>query len=117
MARIANNAAPGTLFKEPPPARDKKYLAVIRTLPCLVCFTTPAGTAAHIRMASGKNTLARKPSDFRTTSACHKCHMKQHTRGEADYWQCLGIDPIEIARKLHEAYPDAELMAAIVRQR
>lgn len=117
MARIANNAAPGTLFKEPPPARDKKYLAVIRTLPCLVCLREPCGEAAHVRMSTGRNTLARKPSDFRTVSLCHRDHMQQHEEGERQYWERQGIDPVEIARKLREAYPDAELMAAIVRQR
>lgn len=116
MAKIANNAPPGTLFKEPPPARDKKYLAVIRTLPCLVCLREPCGEAAHVRMAGGAG-MGRKVSDRRTVSLCHRDHMQQHEEGERQYWERQGVDPIEIARKLREAYPDAELMAAIIRQR
>lgn len=114
MARLKNNAPPGSLFKAPPPARDKKYLAAIRQLPCLFpgCGVAPCGTSAHVRQST--YTLARKPSDYRTLPLCHRHHMEQHTEGEQAWWDRHGIDPIAVADRLKAAYPDIEQMTAIV---
>lgn len=112
MARLSNNAPVGSLMKADPPARDKKYLAAIRRLPCLICGTVPCREAAHVRMSF--NTFGRKPSDYRTIPMCHRHHMQQHERGERDYWNFVGLDPLPIVEELNRAYPDEETMAAII---
>lgn len=112
-SRIANTAIPGSLLKQPGPLRDKKYLAAIRKLPCLVCRLTPCGEAAHVRMLSGAG-MGRKPGDRRTLPACHTCHMYQHSIGEVPFWAEMQIDPIAVIVELVEAYPNQELMAAVI---
>lgn len=113
MARLVNNAPPGSLFKGPAPARDRKYLVTIRSLPCLICCVTPCREAAHVRMSSQAG-MGRKPSDHRAVPLCHRHHMEQHEEGERQFWDRIGIDPLSVSDELNRAYPDRDLMTTIV---
>lgn len=53
------------------PARNPKYLAWIRTLPCLVCERTPCH-AAHTGSDGG---TAQKPSDYSAVPLCADHHV------------------------------------------
>jgi len=54
--------------------RDSKYLAHVRTLPCLGCGRTEQVQAAHVGgLAAGKG-WSRKVSDFRALPLCLDCH-------------------------------------------
>jgi hypothetical protein len=110
-SRIDNRAAPGELLKRPT-VRDKKYLAAIRTLPCLACRRSPCD-AAHVRIGSLAG-IGKKPSDRKTTPLCHAHHMQQHSIGERTFWAELKLDPEEIIAGLNEAYPDIEKMRAFL---
>lgn len=46
---------------------------------------------------------------------CHTHHMQQHEMGESFYWHNhVGLDPMPVIEALNEAYPNRELMAAII---
>ena len=63
------------------PTRDARYLAWIRTLPCLVCGATRGIEASH----TGPRGLGQKSPD---TSAIPLCH--QHHRTGSDSYHRLG---------------------------
>lgn len=62
------------------PARDKKYLAFIRSLPCLVC-QRPGPSDPHHEQEKGHGTMAGKCSDYRTVPLCHTHHRERHDKG------------------------------------
>lgn len=84
--------------------RSEKHLAFIRELPSLVRGTGPV-EAAHVRYGElryGKDItgMAQKPGDNWTVPLAHDVHMAQHARGERDWWEAQGIDPILVAALL-----------------
>ena len=130
-ARIANDAAPGSLLKGPrlekPHKRmrservhDDKHLASIRKLPCLCCGMEPCGEAAHVRMSSaahGKpNTGTRKADDKWTLPLCHECHMRQHSEGELTFWYRVGVSAVHLCVELFKRTGDIDAMRSVVMQ-
>lgn len=72
------------------PARSKKYLAFLRTMPCAVCGVRKGVEAAHGPVAG----MGMKGSDFDAVPLCPGCHrtgrMAQHVIGWerfAEYWE------------------------------
>lgn len=128
--RIAPPAAPGSLFKQPAPARKKKlqmgrqvrerdteHLEAVRACPCISCGLDNRCEAAHIRISRGRDTgggTALKPSDNLVTPLCVGCHREQHAGSEVQFWEAIGIDPFLVAAKLYAVSPNVELMRAIV---
>lgn len=53
------------------PARDWRYRAWIRSLPCAVCSIEPAGEAAHTGRDGG---MRQKASDYSCIPLCPDCH-------------------------------------------
>jgi hypothetical protein len=79
--------------------RNREHLRAIVKQPCLVCGLKPSDPH-HLRYAQPK-ALGRKVSDEFTVPLCHKHHDELHRAGdERAWWQAVGIDPIEVARKL-----------------
>ena len=123
-ADLPQPAAPERQRGEPPrpPSGDADYLSLIRQLPCLSCGMEPS-EAAHVRFASaafGKACgLQKKPDDKWALPLCADCHRlaktAQHNRGERDFWEALGIDPLPVCVALHAAREDVARMDAIVR--
>jgi len=54
------------------PARSPKYLAWIRTFPCLLCRRLRGVEAAH----SGPHGIGQKASDFSALPLCSDCHRE-----------------------------------------
>lgn len=67
-----------------PKFRSPKHLRFIRSLPCLICFSS-ASEAAHIRMFTDGG-ASLKPSDNYTVPLCHRDHLRQHNVGELTFW-------------------------------
>lgn len=83
------------------PLRDKKRLAYIRTLPCIVCGAPPPSEATHLRIGHVAGT-AFKPPDLLTVPQCRRCHDEEGRIGPPLAWrQRLGRDPILAARAMH----------------
>lgn len=93
--------------------RDPGYLAFLRRQPCAV---GPIGCdgpteAAHIRFGlpgEPPTGLQRKPSDRRAAPLCAGHHRTgpdaQHAFGERAWWASRGIDPHQLAERLHAEY-------------
>lgn len=77
------------------PARNYKYRAWIRTLPCLACGQQPS-EAAHTGTDGG---MRQKPSDFTCVPLCSTCH----TQGEWAYHR-IGRKAFEEAYRV--SFPD-----------
>lgn len=112
MARIGNDAPVGSLLERKPPARSPKYLAAIRGLPCLIC-RAPRSEAAHVSFGHHRG-MGQKASDYRAAPLCHSHHMEQHNGGERDFWHSYGIDIEKVIRELVSAFPDTQVMHAVV---
>ncbi len=121
LKRITVAAPRGRGLAEPSEGGDPGYLEGVRTLPCLKCGTDPS-EAAHIRFASaafGKASgLGRKPPDKFAVPLCADCHrlskQAQHTMGERQFWDGLGINPLIVAEQLYAQRHDLVAMRAIV---
>jgi hypothetical protein len=83
------------------PVKESKYLAFIRTLPCVVTGTTPV-EAAHVSYAAAEwGALGRgkgqKASDRWALPLCPDKHREQHKGAEREFWLKHGIDPHRLA--------------------
>jgi len=83
------------------PVKSSKYLAFIRTLPCVVTGTTPV-EAAHVSYAAPEwgamgRGKGQKVSDRFAVPLCPAEHRKQHSMNEKAYWAQVGINPHQVA--------------------
>ena len=82
------------------PARDRKYMAWIRTLPCAHCDTTYGIEAAHTGSDGG---MRLKASDYSCVPLCNDCHqaapISYHRNRTA-----MGIDFPALVRRLNDVY-------------
>ena len=127
--RLTPPAPIGSMLKSPSAERtaprkdasDAAYLARVRLCPCLRCGMDPC-EAAHVRFASaafGKASgLQTKPEDRWALSLCASCHRlardAQHNRGEQEFWDSLGINPLATCVKLYAQRHDLVAMRAVV---
>lgn len=108
------------LRQRTPRQEDRAHLAFIRTRPCCIKHCNRQAEAAHIRMAClalGKEYTGKseKPDDKWTVPLCPYHHRigvaSQHSMGEADFWQMVGINPFPIAIELFRLSGGAERAA------
>ena len=100
--------------------RNPDYRALITQLPCLRCGMEPS-ECAHVRFASaafGKASgLQKKPDDRFCVSLCAGCHRldhdAQHNRGEREFWDTIGINPLLVAAHLYAQRGDLVAMRAV----
>jgi hypothetical protein len=120
MPRMSPVTPPGSLFKLPPPLRDKRHLEAIRACPCLFCARQ--AEPAHIRFSmfgeKPPTGLGTKPGDNWTVPLCPDHHRSganaQHKSGERGWWERMGVDPLKVAKALYAVSPDVEKMRKIV---
>ena len=106
----------GKTIRKPPqqattsrgPARDWKYRAWIRSLPCAACGIEPAGEAAHTGSDGG---MKQKASDFSCIPLCRNCH----TMGPYAYHR-IGRKEFELRHKVDIAILVDTLTACWKRQ-
>lgn len=84
-----------------PPARNWKYKAWIRSLPCAVCGSSPS-EAAHTGSDGG---MRQKSSDYSCIPLCSDCHTQSpqayHRIGRAEFEFAHNLDIAELVRRLH----------------
>lgn len=92
--------------------RDKKHLAFIADLPCVICWQVPV-ECAHVRMAGegkGYTAKGRKPSDRWVLPLCPSHHRTgpdaQHRMSERAWWEKHGKDPIALCKALYAVSGD-----------
>jgi hypothetical protein len=83
------------------PARDSRYLAWIRTLPCVVCGTTRGIEASH----TGPHGLGQKSPDSSAIPLCSKHHRtgtsSYHKLGARRFAQVHDLDIPAIVGRLN----------------
>lgn len=81
------------------PARDPKYLAWVRTLPCLVsdCRRGPI-EVNHI----GRRGMSQRSSDYETVPLCRFHHRQFHDKGRKWFEEHHGVELRAMAVKLRE---------------
>lgn len=83
------------------PKRDSRYLAWIRTLPCVVCGSARGIEASH----TGPHGLGQKSSDFSAIPLCYRHHRtgkdSYHRLGPQKFSQMHSLDIPAIVRKLN----------------
>lgn len=88
-----------------PPARDWKYRAWIRTLPCAGCGLEPAGEAAHTGSDGG---MSQKPSDYSCVPLCSDCHRlgpgAYHRDGKVDFEVCRNVPFADLVQRLNRLW-------------
>lgn len=84
-----------------PRVPDKKHLARIRQMPCIVCGAAPPSEATHLRIGYVAGT-GLKPPDFLTVPQCKPCHDEEGRVGPPKAWrQRLSSNPILAAMAMH----------------
>lgn len=84
-----------------PPLRDKKHLAHVRTLPCILCGAPPPSEAAHFRLGGAGGT-GTKPADDLVVSLCRHHHDTETRMGPKLFWKTrLSTDDVLAARAMH----------------
>ena len=91
---------------QPKPQRenDKKYLAYIRTLPCLIGGCTGKAVPHHESGLSDDPSMAMKCSDYLAVPMCLYHHDKRHTIGFKTFWKIYRIDPRVVVDRLRIGY-------------
>ncbi len=99
--------------------QNKKHLAFIRTLPCVICLDNTATEACHIRMEDARiakplTGMGIKPDDRFTLPMCGRHHREQHSMNEYKFWLMQAIDPVLTALALYSIFGDAEEAERII---
>lgn len=70
-----------------------------------------------MRLGSGAG-MGQKPDDFRTVSLCRDCHQRQHSVGEATFWENATTADVEaLISAFAKASPKAAEIAQIRKER
>ena len=104
---------------------NRDHKAAVAQLFCVATFIRGGGEdhrvhVAHIRCSQHSSGalnpgLQRKPDDRWVLPLAPHEHRLQHSMGEREYWQALGVDPHAVAAALFEASPDVGAMLTQVR--
>ena len=82
------------------PARNPRYLAWIRTQPCVVCGSRRGIEASH----TGPRGIGQKSSDLSAIPLCHRHHRtgndSYHKLGQRRFAEVHNLDIPEIVRRL-----------------
>ena len=68
--------------------RPRKYIEVIKSLPCALCGASGPSDAHHIREGQG---MAQRADDFLAIPLCKDCHQGQHNgiHGNRAMWKVM----------------------------
>ena len=87
------------------PARDWKYRAWIRSLPCTSCGLEPAGEAAHTGSDGG---MKQKASDYSCVPLCRDCHTLSphayHRIGKSAFEVVSNVDLAKLVKRLNRLW-------------
>lgn len=83
--------------------RDKKYLAYVRSHPCLICGG--ASDAHHLTHAQPRG-VSLKTGDQFAVPLCRRHHddLHQSPMSEQKWWDLQAINPIKWAEKKYNGY-------------
>lgn len=73
--------------------RSQAHAAFVRRHACSNCGSTVGIEFAHVRLGSGAG-IGQKPDDWRGVSLCKDCHARQHSIGEATFWDGRDVEAL-----------------------
>jgi len=98
---------PKRATKSTGPARNARYRAWIRSLPCCLCGLEPAGEAAHTGRDGG---MGQKASDYSCVPLCRNCHTQNadsyHRLGRAEFERRHRVDLADLVIRLNRHWVD-----------
>lgn len=74
------------MIPKSPPWKSTKYLAFVRTLPCVVCDGAYGDSEPHHLIGHKRGAMGAKHSDFETFPLCHRHHRELHDCGYT-HWE------------------------------
>ena len=85
---------------------DPDWLALVRTLPCVVCRNEIETEACHIKMADarfgkGIASLSKRENDWFVLPMCGRCHREQHSGPERTFYEKHQIDAPALAVSMY----------------
>lgn len=81
------------------PARDRKYLDFLKTLPCLACGKNWGVDPAH----TGPHAMSQKASDYDAIPLCRDCH-REYDKAPHDFSAVRGWDLPELRAFFQHTY-------------
>lgn len=101
----------GVSLRKPPkrengrgPARDREYLAWIRTLPCCACGAPPPSEAAHSGNDGGMSLKASDHSAIPLCAACHRTGQCAYHRGVRTFERHFSLSCARVVRGLRREW-------------
>jgi hypothetical protein len=96
-----------------PRKKDPRYLAWLRTMPCLLCGDNVSVEACHVRKADlardkRQTGAGEKPDDRWALPMCGTHHRYSHHMGEPAFWILVGVDPINVCIVLYDLFKIAD---------
>jgi len=92
------------------PARNWKYRAWVRSLPCASCGIEPAGEAAHTGTDGG---MAQKASDYSCVPLCSDCHTQApysyHRAGKVAFEVGRNVSLADLVKRLNRLWFDPKV--------
>ncbi len=112
--------AQGELRQKQPRVEDRKHIAFLHQLYCIICGR-PDPDAAHVRAPSPRHNKrltgkGEKPSDCWTLPLCREHHDEQHRGRELAFWDRYEVDPFATSTALFEVSGDYEAAMQIIRR-
>ncbi len=85
---------------------DPDWLALIRTLPCIICRNDCETEACHIKMADsrfgkGIASQSKREDDWFVLPMCGRHHREQHAMPERQFYEKYGIDAPALALSMY----------------
>lgn len=91
----------GRIFRSAPPMRDARYLAFVRSWPCIGCGEMIRPRDA---MHTGPHGLGQKASDWDAVPGCRRCHEQLHRLGPVRFQLVHDLDFREAIEALQKSY-------------
>lgn len=95
--------------------RSQAHCSFVRSRACSNCGTTAGIEVAHVRIGSGAG-MGQRPHDYMSVSLCRDCHARQHSIGEATFWEAYQTATTWSVETLIQSFCDASPKAADIRR-
>lgn len=92
--------------------RSRKHLDWLKTLPCLICGSSPCDPA-HVPKEQ-RGSMGMKVSDDQTVPLCRNCHSYQHNVGHKSFWGPNRDGVLEVANGLFVATGSDKMAIRII---
>lgn len=104
-------------WRDERPGMSEAHLAMLRTMPCVVCLKAPAGTVHHLKAGTGERGMAVRSTDKWALPLCfhdHETVERIGSKNETNHFRGLGIDAFVLSIALWGARGDEALIRKLI---